>query len=428
MTARRFDAHCHVFWIDYLVYEAGQIIWDKLCGRYPIHRAPEKGLAEAEAKKPGPEDLLKWAWQLEQAILGDEEKNLQKVLEAVKGSFGDQCTPAAIPLMMDIYYMFDRPFDLDTKVDWKAYEAVRSLPDPKDAPEAFDEQLHALSVNQDWAAKLRARRDVHAVELMEAKGARNPFDTWGLAAHRKALLRLEQERRGTVFPFLAIDPRRAGAIDALRDGRAGVSSGGPFYGVKLYPRLGYHPAHPTLEPLYAFCSKNRIPITTHCSTGGFPTWDHDPKHANLGKPGNFKDALANHENLRIDFAHFGSGGDGWADEILGLMEQFPGRVFSDLSCFTDDGAVKKFYENYRARWATIVPRTMFGTDYDVMAFTKVGTYLEAYHSQFRDALPREDLEAMSSTVVESFLGLDQPNFLRRLMRPFQRSARRTVVT
>ena len=38
-----------------------------------------------------------------------------------------------------------------------------------------------------------------------------------------------------------------------------------FFGVKIYPSLGYLPSHPDLMKIYNICEENKIPITAHCS-------------------------------------------------------------------------------------------------------------------------------------------------------------------
>jgi predicted TIM-barrel fold metal-dependent hydrolase len=401
MPPRHFDAHCHVFDLEFLMYEVGQVIWDRVCGRYPIHRA--RGMRRG--REPDLEDYLRWASEIGQALAGDEDENLEAVFAAIRGTWPG-CQPCAVPLMMDVYYMFDDPLlDPRERFDARAYaelhRSVRALPDPEGARKSFDQTLEALKVSEVWANKLRARVDAARGERRGASD--DPFDTWGLGRHKAALQALAQKYAGSVFPFLAIDPRRAGAIEALP---RLVSKHGPFYGVKLYPRLGYHPQHPSLHPVYDFCDQHEIPITTHCGPGGFPPWEKRQELANLCKAEHFEPILRAHPKLRIDFAHFGfDQGGGWRDEILSLMTDpaLEGRVFSDLSCFARASDAAGFRRAHLAEWSAIVKQTMFGTDYDVMALGAPGQYLASYHRQFKAALGGHGLEDMSSEVVGRFL-------------------------
>lgn len=38
-----------------------------------------------------------------------------------------------------------------------------------------------------------------------------------------------------------------------------------FFGVKIYPSLGYLPSNPQLMEIFGLCEKKRIPVTAHCS-------------------------------------------------------------------------------------------------------------------------------------------------------------------
>jgi hypothetical protein len=51
-------------------------------------------------------DFLRWLKGLEEACVGSEEEHLDAVLAAGRKSWGPQSHLAAIPLMMDVYYMF----------------------------------------------------------------------------------------------------------------------------------------------------------------------------------------------------------------------------------------------------------------------------------------------------------------------------------
>jgi hypothetical protein len=68
LATRRFDAHCHLFAIDYLVLEAGNMLWDAIRGRYPRMRVA--GRRELEAGGPRTiREFLRWLYEL-----GDAER------------------------------------------------------------------------------------------------------------------------------------------------------------------------------------------------------------------------------------------------------------------------------------------------------------------------------------------------------------------
>lgn len=78
------------------------------------------------------------------------------------------------------------------------------------------------------------------------------------------------------FPFLCIDPRHKSGAD-LRDWvRDQLTDGFEhkgklyryFYGLKIYPALGFFPFDSALEEVYAYAEEYGIPIMTHCTRGG----------------------------------------------------------------------------------------------------------------------------------------------------------------
>ena len=190
-------------------------------------------------------------------------------------------------------------------------------------------------------------------------------------------------------------------IDAVMSGKFVTRKPGGFYGVKLYPRLGFHPMSGKLPELYAWCAANGIPVTTHCSTGGFPTWSSASD--DFCDPENFRPALEANPTLKIDLAHFGYGSLQWAATIVDLMTKFP-NVYSDLSCYDGVGDLNPFKATF---WANPVvrQRTMYGSDYDVFVFTKFGLDMGGYVQAFLDAFSADELTCMVSTLPEAFLGL-----------------------
>jgi len=116
-----------------------------------------------------------------------------------------------------------------------------------------------------------------------------------------------------------------------------------FAGIKLYPPVGFDP-WPADEPaelekvrfLYSECARRKIPLTVHCSDGGFIT---SPRARYLTDPSEgWAKVLSCHEyrHLKINFAHLGSQSKGqtrWTDTILSLIQE-NGNVFTDTSCQT----------------------------------------------------------------------------------------------
>ena len=120
---------------------------------------------------------------------------------------------------------------------------------------------------------------------------------------------------------------------------------GLFWGVKMYPKLGYAPddfkQYPHLEDFYKTCAENKIPITTHTSPGGMDIADPYCFERYAGgvskeryhhgeaqqfiidryhNPARWEAVLEDYKLLKINFAHFG-GYDLWK-EIVNAKKLF----------------------------------------------------------------------------------------------------------
>jgi hypothetical protein len=129
-----------------------------------------------------------------------------------------------------------------------------------------------------------------------------------------------------------------------------------FSGIKVYPPLGFDP-YPKEEDfdicvnthyLYDYCVKKNIPLTTHCSDGGFVIMDErwSRERAN---PEYWAGVLHFYPKLKLNFGHFGvqhrstrHGWGRWNKTIIDLIlnDDFP-NVYSDIS---DLGATHKEYD------------------------------------------------------------------------------------
>lgn len=123
-----------------------------------------------------------------------------------------------------------------------------------------------------------------------------------------------------------------------------------FSGIKVYPPLGFNPwpdenadkGIPFIKTnlLYQFCEERGIPMTTHCSDGGFRVIaeDQDLKtDKDIASPKNWECVLKNYEKLKVDFAHFGNQGTyakkrwgEWTGIILDYICKYE-NVYTDLS-------------------------------------------------------------------------------------------------
>ena len=219
---------------------------------------------------------------------------------------------------------------------------------------------------------------------------------------------LSLAKRKAIVPFLPLHPERAKnkikrngdaydyneLYDTFRDYFKKNVSG--FFGVKLYPALGYHPADQVLAPIYYICEKCNIPITVHCGGTIISTFEDEfeinifgktetvkkgSRKANahyLNDPKNWEIVLKEFSKLKVNLAHFG-GGETWdksekklderAQVIVDLMNEYPG-VYSDFSFNLNDEKASRIFCNYfrnsSKEYDRLRTRTMHGTDYWVV--------------------------------------------------------------
>jgi predicted TIM-barrel fold metal-dependent hydrolase len=159
---------------------------------------------------------------------------------------------------------------------------------------------------------------------------------------------------GRMIPFMAIDPRRKGALkhceQAYRDWG--------MRGFKLHAGTGYMPDDPVCNWVYEKASEWKIPIM--CHTGGAPSvalrWENS-------RPSYFASAAARYPEADFVFAH--AGDIGWWQEAMQAAAWLP-NVYLDLSLW------QKPYRKMRAgefqKWLrhltdmTGADKLMFATD------------------------------------------------------------------
>jgi C1A family cysteine protease/predicted TIM-barrel fold metal-dependent hydrolase len=449
----RIDAHCHLFNVFYLTSEITEILWDKLWGNYP-HRK-EVSLTKTLQATGGVslKDIRKWFDSLKNQIaevshssFGSYEDNFRLLTSAYQESFQTGTDEKLImyPLMMDIHYMIADPCSMPLE----AIAPDREGPFVDNPQQVFDELFNELKnvIIQRQNATLPVQ-----MKTMKAFSTSFPYidvekkldDIYkeivsprdqglkttiadgvelskGFEKQVRDLMDLRKAHTDTVFPFLAVDPRRIGIMDVITKGTHFlpkeaplVGKKGPFFGIKLYPRLGYKPADVETHcpGLYKWCHDNDIPITFHCSMTGFPPLS-DWKCDDYGDPANWRGILDQYPHLRIDFAHFGNNGYQWADKIIDLMKRPGSNVFTDLACYTDSTKLSEV-ETMLNNYPILKERLMFGTDFDVMLTTSF-IDLKEYFEHFKTIFSEDEMDAMSRDVPRLFLNREQPAIVREV--------------
>ena len=231
-----------------------------------------------------------------------------------------------------------------------------------------------------------------------------------------------------IYPFLGLNPANytpAGMIKLLDeyfcdyDGKHSTlyeNMGGKhgFAGIKLYPPLGFDPWPTDREEklktdyLYSYCEKKQIPITTHCSDGGFAVCDEAADYTN---PARWREVLKKYPKLKINFAHMGKQNKkkfilfsktAWQKEVLKLLADYP-NTYADFSCTAFDD---KYYHELASlikNHPAAARKILFGSDFmiNLLWCDSYNEYLELFLKTGQ--LARQEKQALCSDNPARFL-------------------------
>ena len=200
-----------------------------------------------------------------------------------------------------------------------------------------------------------------------------------------------------ILPFVSIDPNNPEAFQLFSDAFDSEKDF-KFWGVKIYPCLGYLPSHPVLMKIFKICEECNIPIITHgSSVATKPKYkkshiyglelDRDGKIVPVDKyvklrtkndwkffndPKNWIPVLEAYPNLRLDLAHFG--GDeflkfgtlqrNWVVDIIDMLlsGKYP-NLYTDFSYTLYDSRKYIKLKQLLLDNPKILDRVLFGTDF-----------------------------------------------------------------
>lgn len=152
----------------------------------------------------------------------------------------------------------------------------------------------------------------HAVVLMLDLETCGVSETpWNVLEDRYG--KLFQESNGRLLPFYFVDPRRKNVFEEMK--KAFYSDDKNFFGIKMYPPLGYSPDHEssfnsydvneTLKKVYEWAGETQVPILTHCSAGGIRGDIPEETAKKLANPDSWFNPIMQFEKTKFVFGHFG---------------------------------------------------------------------------------------------------------------------------
>jgi predicted TIM-barrel fold metal-dependent hydrolase len=202
-----------------------------------------------------------------------------------------------------------------------------------------------------------------------------------------------------ILPYVAIDPRRPNALDLFNTAFSQHQEF-QFFGLKVYPSLGYLPSHPTYMKMFEVCQEKKIPVLSHCSGATVHSSKNRIKNIEgvkfkndgteysepinkifIGKdsyadffntPKNWEPVLRTFPNLRLNLAHFGGGdqwenflqgkNNTWVSRIIDLLYRYP-QVYTDFAYTLTDHRFALRLKQMMDENKLIADRALFGSDY-----------------------------------------------------------------
>ena len=202
-----------------------------------------------------------------------------------------------------------------------------------------------------------------------------------------------------ILPFFAADPNNPKMMENFLKVFSSKEDY-KFFGVKIYPSLGYLPSHPELMKIYSLCEENHIPITAHCSGASvhtskkriknIPGVKYIPGEGFIDRPinkrfyrkqdyatffnhpRNWIPVMQKFPDLKLNLAHFGGDNewgkflsgksDTWVSRIIDLMERFP-NLYADFSYTMYDSAISMKLKSLILDNKIIASRVLYGSDY-----------------------------------------------------------------
>jgi predicted TIM-barrel fold metal-dependent hydrolase len=271
---------------------------------------------------------------------------------------------------------------------WRAFMVLLK----KDMKAVLEYYLDNIAISRQFG--LKGRPIITSILMMDLEKGWGRTITKSMTQQIDELKNLANEH--PILPYLAIDPRRADdGKDNLYDLflKAFTEGDVKFFGVKIYPSLGYSPSDERLLPIYEICEKKNIPVLTHCGGEIVSTFEKEIEvrigskreiwaennridlARRLNNPENWEYVLERYKNLKLNVAHFG-GDTAWQeyrdngsqkriDKIVELMNVYE-NVYADFSFNVIEEGIFDTFDVFLSNSIKAKERSLFGTDFWVV--------------------------------------------------------------
>lgn len=276
--------------------------------------------------------------------------------------------------------------------------------------------------------------------MMDMTQAFGPTSVKDMHQQLDAMREARNAHPDRLLPFVALDPNNPD-MEAIF--LKAFSDEYRFFGVKIYPLLGYLPNHPKLMEVFEVCEELGIPVTTHCGGNAtravanvfelpFRRYNADGQKVDdvltvrfrndvekgrfFSDPDRWLPVLERFPNLRLNLAHFGGDeewkrfsaqeSDTWVHRIVSMMETHA-QVYADVSFLLH--LTEKRHSGFLESFETLLEekelvrnRTLYGSDfYMVLIHEKLPLVSRNFLYRLSDPL----VDQLTRENPKRFLGL-----------------------
>jgi predicted TIM-barrel fold metal-dependent hydrolase len=429
---QKIDVHCHLF---NKKIASIPLLLDTIRSILKMKRLTDKNELESDSLS-ALNDIRRISRLLKMLFSNDEDALLNYLSKYESDTI-------FVPLMFDLKFAVDSAEAKEALREMKAElqneltnvyngEENRDLSEDEYNADEFDTLLNAIDEI--------IRENDRSSENLLAGSQDDTFDE-----QYKQLIDLRNRHTSVIKPFFAVDSRRSDIFGKMKYALEKDN----FAGVKMYCPNGYSPLDPRLDDVYLYCLDHHIPITAHCSYGGFATLENkvdvqgaiykdnqviphngelkftkkiiqsggvEERALALNHPDLWNAVLNKYKGLKLNLAHMGIRGVDdfderyeWSNLIIKMMLEHE-NLYTDLSCMSVKESIAYLWDSGTKADPEcdfnlkITDRIMFGTDFWLsMLFKDLKLYMKDFEDVF--ANKPEDFIRLQQINPKRFLKL-----------------------